>query len=228
MRISELSQASGVPVPTIKYYLREGLLPPGERRAPNQATYGDFHVHRLRLIRVLIEVGGLDIAAVRSVLQAIEREDLSLHTVLGVAHHALGPSSAQGPVNAEVARAYEEVQGFLAELGWHVSPQAPARWMLADALAALRRLGWDTDVGAFFPYADAADKLAALELSRLPADRGRGELVEQAVVGTAVFEAALIALRRLAQEHHSASRWAGEAAHVSLEGTSTSQATQRG
>ena len=31
MRIAELSNRSGVPVPTIKYYLREGLLPFGRQ-----------------------------------------------------------------------------------------------------------------------------------------------------------------------------------------------------
>ena len=30
MLMAELSRRSGVPVATIKYYLREGLLPPGE------------------------------------------------------------------------------------------------------------------------------------------------------------------------------------------------------
>ena len=39
MRIGELSRLSGVPVATIKYYLREGLLPPGVHSHPNQANY---------------------------------------------------------------------------------------------------------------------------------------------------------------------------------------------
>jgi len=34
MRISQLSAESGVPIPTIKYYLREGLLPGGEATSP--------------------------------------------------------------------------------------------------------------------------------------------------------------------------------------------------
>jgi DNA-binding transcriptional MerR regulator len=38
MRIGELSKVTGVPVPTIKYYLREGLLPAGELSSPNQAA----------------------------------------------------------------------------------------------------------------------------------------------------------------------------------------------
>ena len=53
MRIAELSRDSGVPVPTIKYYVREGLLPPGELTSPNQAQYDASHLRRLRLIRAL-------------------------------------------------------------------------------------------------------------------------------------------------------------------------------
>ena len=48
MRISDLSRASGVTIPTIKFYLREGLLPSGDRTARNQATYEAAHVRRLQ------------------------------------------------------------------------------------------------------------------------------------------------------------------------------------
>ncbi len=41
MRVAELSRRSGVSVASIKYYLREGLLPPGELTSPNQAHYGE-------------------------------------------------------------------------------------------------------------------------------------------------------------------------------------------
>ncbi|RAC11977.1 MerR family transcriptional regulator, partial [Burkholderia multivorans] len=54
MRISELSRRSDVPVATIKYYLREGLLPAGERTSATQAVYTDAHVNRLALIRALL------------------------------------------------------------------------------------------------------------------------------------------------------------------------------
>jgi len=67
MRIGELARRSGVSIPTIKYYLREGLLPPGAATAPNQASYGEEHLHRLRLIRALLDVGGLTVAAAREV-----------------------------------------------------------------------------------------------------------------------------------------------------------------
>src|SRR5260370_33337848 len=91
MCIADRSRDSGVPVPTIKYYVREGLLPPGELTSPNQAQYDEFHLRRLRLIRALAEVGGLSIAAVRDLLAAAESPATSLHDALGKAQYAPTP-----------------------------------------------------------------------------------------------------------------------------------------
>ncbi|MGB8946164.1 MAG: MerR family transcriptional regulator, partial [Streptomyces sp.] len=85
MRIGELSRRTGVPVPTIKYYVREGLLPPGELSSPNQAHYGETHERRLRLIRALLEVGGLKVSAIAEVLGAVDDPGRPLHKVLGAA-----------------------------------------------------------------------------------------------------------------------------------------------
>jgi DNA-binding transcriptional MerR regulator len=210
VRISELSRVSGVPVPTIKYYLREGLLPPGSPTAPNQADYGDAHLHRLRLVRALIEVGGLGVSAVRAVLDAIADDRLPMRSVVSLAHRALGPPPDSGQVPEEVARARAEVDHFLEDLGWQVSQEAPARRSLADALVALWRLGRDVGAEVFRPYAAAADELAAFELATVPTGAPRGETVERVVVGTVVFEAALTALRRLAQANHANARFGGD------------------
>jgi hypothetical protein len=71
-------------------------------------------------------------------------------------------------------------------------------------------LGREADAEVFAPYAEMADSLAKWELDQVGSQDGtRADLVESVVVGTVVFEAALVALRRLAQEHHSALRWAG-------------------
>ncbi|HSH23558.1 MAG TPA: MerR family transcriptional regulator [Acidimicrobiales bacterium] len=208
MKISALSTSTGVPVPTIKYYLREGLLEPGRQTAPNQADYGDAHAHRLRLIRVLIEVGGLGVASVRAVLDAIADAELPVHDLLGVAHQVLGPPPDHGPAPRDVAEARAEVDAFLVEQGWRIDAVHPARRALADALVALRRLGRDVGVEVFRPYAEVADRLAAQELRTVP-PASRADAVEAVVVGTVVFEAALMALRRLAQAHHSALRFSG-------------------
>ena len=66
MRIAELSRQSGVPVPTIKYYLREGLLPAGELTSPNQASYGETHLRRLRLEEnAITDAAARDIAGLK-------------------------------------------------------------------------------------------------------------------------------------------------------------------
>ena len=57
MRISELASRAGVPLPTVKYYLREGLLMPGRVTSATQAQYDDRHVRRLGLVRALAAQG---------------------------------------------------------------------------------------------------------------------------------------------------------------------------
>ena len=49
MRISGLAERTGVPVATLKYYLREGLLHAGTATARTQAVYDTTHVERVRL-----------------------------------------------------------------------------------------------------------------------------------------------------------------------------------
>lgn len=206
IRISELAESTGVPVATIKYYLREGLMPPGRATAPNQADYDTLHEQRLRLVRVLREIGGLSIEAIRRLLAVVDDPGQSLHEVLGAAHRATGPIS---PANAEAAREHEEleeVDALLERLGWDVTLDAPDRRQLADALLALRTLGYPVTAETFLPYAHAADAIAANELAGLPTDAPRDQVVEYVIVGTIVYGTALSALRRLAQEHHSARR----------------------
>jgi DNA-binding transcriptional MerR regulator len=207
VKMAELSRTSEVPVPTVKYYLREGLLPPGVPAGPNQAEYGEEHERRLRLIRVLREVGDLGVAQVRKVLKAIDNQALSLHAVLGEAHHALGSPRQPAVISDELAWAKGEVDRFITELGWRVSPEAPARWILAEALLALRRLCGAQGPEIFAPYAEVAERIAAAEVGAGPEHGSRAETVEWMVIGTVVYEAALSALRRLAQEHHSALRF---------------------
>jgi Cd(II)/Pb(II)-responsive transcriptional regulator len=51
MRIGPLSEVTGVPVQTIRFYEREGLLPPAQRSENNYRAYTAEHVERLAFIR---------------------------------------------------------------------------------------------------------------------------------------------------------------------------------
>src|SRR5215203_3274853 len=204
VRISELSRAAGVPIATIKYYQREGLLQPGSARSATQVDYGDVHVHRLRLIRTLREVGDIETERVRRVIDAIEANDVSRHEVFGVAARALEPAPPFRDTPEDVRTARAEVDTFVATRGWDVRADAAARRELAEALVALRRLGRDYGTEIFGPYADVADRMAAWEVRTIPATEEPGVAVERMIVGTVIFEQILNALRRMAQEHHSA------------------------
>ncbi len=73
MRIGQLSAESGVSIPSIKYYMREGLLPAGQATSANQADYSGEHLARLRLIRGLVELTGVGIEQIRQLLVFMER-----------------------------------------------------------------------------------------------------------------------------------------------------------
>jgi DNA-binding transcriptional MerR regulator len=206
VRISELARAGGVSVATAKFYLREGLLPPGELTAANQATYGPEHVHRLRLIRVMLEVGRMPLSSVREVLVALDDSALPMHDLLAVAHRNLALQRiGEGTVDPA---AVAEVDAVLDRLGWLVADDSPARRDLARSVAALHRLGWSVDADVLEPYARAADSVAEREVEYVAEAPSRAESVERLVVGTVVFEAVLAALRRLAEERHSFRRLA--------------------
>jgi len=100
MRISELSSETGMPVATIKFYLREKLLHDGVRTAATQAQYDQTHVARLRLIRALLGPGGLSVAAAHQVIRAIEEPPESFHELLGIAATAVAGPSLEDAVRA--------------------------------------------------------------------------------------------------------------------------------
>ena len=71
MRISELSAVTGVPVPTIKYYLREGLLLEGVRTLADPGGVRRRSPRRLRVIRALID-SGVSVAETRKVIRSLD------------------------------------------------------------------------------------------------------------------------------------------------------------
>lgn len=199
MRVAELSRTSGVPVPSIKYYLRAGLLPPGERTAPNQADYGETHAHRLRLIRALIEVGGLSVASVKEVLEAVDSKGTDLHNALGSAFAATLP--VKRPDESEYTETARRTAAELAERhGWVVQPDSQNLDTLVAALSVMYQLG-QRDVDTMVEmYAEYADQLGAREVAWV-AERGDIDaVVEAAVVGTFVGGAVFNAMRVIVHE----------------------------
>ncbi|MGR6922891.1 MerR family transcriptional regulator [[Actinomadura] parvosata] len=203
MRISELSSKSGVAIPTIKYYLREGMLHQGEQTAATRAEYDETHLRRLRLIRALLDVGRLSVASIKKIVAAVEDESMPVHQMLGTAHWALSPAVEPEP-GEEWQAARAEVDAFVKDLGWDVHPGAPTRDELAQTLIRMRQLGVPVDLA---PYVEVVRKLVSeVEMRAIPFDGPRDAAVEALVLGTVLYGRALDTLRRMAQESESARR----------------------
>lgn len=202
MKVAELSEQSGVPIPTIKYYLREGLLMRGALTAPNQADYGAAHLERLSLVRTLVEVAEMDLAQVRKVVDALADPDISQHEAIGSAFYSL-PTGRHPDDDGDVRKATSEAAGWIDDLGLMVNSEAPALRMLGEALATLRRFGWQVEPADLETYLKSMREFTATEVDRRPA-ASLSRVVEHAVVGTVAFEKILVALRRLLLEDRSA------------------------
>ncbi|MGE5596574.1 MAG: MerR family transcriptional regulator [Hyphomicrobiales bacterium] len=205
MKISQLSVRSGVPLPTVKFYLREGLLPPGERRGPNQAVYGQEHLDRLALIRTLRDVGQLSLATIRSVIEAIEAEQPQ-HALMGRLADAIAdeptlpPTLTGGPGRQGIERGVREL---LDRLGWRARPDSSAARRLADALVALRQtVSPHIDPAELVEYARLAYQLAEYEANydAFELRPGLAGKVEQVVAGTILWENVFSMFRRMAHE----------------------------
>ncbi len=203
MRVGELSKRSGVPVATIKYYLREGLLPAGVLTSPNQAHYDDEHLRRLRLVRALVDVGGLSIATVREVLAAVDTRDDSLHSKLGAVQEAI---TQPGAVELDPL-AIEDVQAFClrhGETDCADVTESNVTHMLAAALSAARSVGHDHFRELLDPYLEGARIIAQADIDYVARRGDSDDVIEAMVVGTLIGDAVLKAVRRLA--HVQASR----------------------
>ena len=166
----ELAEASGVPAPTIKHYLREGLLPEPVKTSRNMAYYPPEFVDRIKLIKRLQEERYLPLKAIKDVLDTAERSRTSA---------------------AEVRKRYgvpKEVLDRLAELEV-LTPNSrgysPSDVTIIEAISRFRAGGYDEQIG-FTVYDTLRYKAALEELVRQEVDvvmeRLAGEVPPERVV----------------------------------------------
>ena len=88
LSIGKLGQATGVKVPTIRYYEQIGLLPEPERSTGNQRLYGRRVQERLAFIRHARELG-FPLEAIRDLLSLSDRPDQSCQAADAIARQQL-------------------------------------------------------------------------------------------------------------------------------------------
>ncbi|MFD5968950.1 MerR family transcriptional regulator [Streptomyces sp. NPDC060311] len=211
MRLADLSKRSGVSTATIKYYLREGLLPPGRQINATTAEYDEGHLRRLRLVRALIQVGKVPVSTAREILGHVDDESLGRTIRLGAALWALPQDAEPDEADPAVAAARVEVDRLLELLGWETSqelaPLSPVHRSLVVAVAALRRLDYPWDAELMAPYGELMMEVARRDLDFMETHASEAEQVEMAVASAVLFQPVLRALHRLAQEEESARRY---------------------
>ena len=208
MLLHELAETTGVSAASIKYYRREGLLPPGERITATRQDYGQRHVERLELIQVLREVAGAPIARIAQLTALLDDPEVPLLEALAQSQHlALGLEDApdgDGSVRAE----HPSIAPLLAHLGWPDVDSAPRR-ALDELLGSLERWEMPTDSGMLLRYAEPMAHIARQDVDWMrsrsvpagsaPADDAVSAdvMVMRAVAGAIAFDRLVRILRML-------------------------------
>jgi DNA-binding transcriptional MerR regulator len=89
LTIGKLAAATGVKIPTIRYYEQIGLLPGAERSIGNQRLYARAAQDRLAFIRHARDLG-FTLEAIRELLGLSDRPDQSCAEVDAIARAQLG------------------------------------------------------------------------------------------------------------------------------------------
>ncbi|WP_280235720.1 MerR family transcriptional regulator [Nocardia cyriacigeorgica] len=199
MLMSELAARTGVPVPTIKYYLREGVLMPGRATSATRAEYGDPHIKRIALLKAL-SGHGLALAKIKTIVGLIDSPDESLLTTLGAATYAL-PPSPESTADTDLPRA----RAAFTTLGRPLPEGLPAVAQLEQALTDAEAAGLPMTADRLRAYAPHITAIAAYEIDRMPLE-SPAAAVEYAVLGTVLYEPILAALRRIAHAELTAQR----------------------
>jgi DNA-binding transcriptional MerR regulator len=202
MRIAELSRRTGVTKATIKYYIRERLVPPGEPAGRNQASYTERHERRIRLVRALMDSGGLSIATTRDALAHIDDPERNLDGILGRVLNTpvASPRPSTGPPADESLAAADDL---IRRRSWQCDNQY-VRDALAATIDAFHKLGKEDLLEVLDTYADAAERIAMADMEVISRRADTESAVDDAVVGTVLGGALLLALRRCAHVDASA------------------------
>jgi DNA-binding transcriptional MerR regulator len=156
LKISELADAAGVPVATVRHYLREGLLPEPVKTSRNMAYYPPQFAERIRLIKQLQEERFLPLKVIRELLDSGDRDPERLRALIEledrILDSALAGERERVPAE-EVSDRYEvpmEVLERLAELGV-LSPgrrgYSPSDVRIVEAISRFRAGGYDERIG---------------------------------------------------------------------------------
>jgi DNA-binding transcriptional MerR regulator len=195
LKMSELAERSGVSAPTIRHYIREGLLGDGEdiqRTSRNMAYYPPELVERIQLIKRLQEERFMPLRVIKEVIEDNpERVNALLELEDSILERALAGAEQRKVSAKEVAERYEIPANVLDRLK-EIGVLTPTRGgysqddvKIIEAISRFRAGGYEQALGFTvydtLRYRDALVPLVEEEVRAL-LDRLVGEVeVERAV-----------------------------------------------
>lgn len=192
MKMKELERETGIGRETIRFYIREGLLPEPVRPKRNVASYGPQHVARLKLIKRLQQERFLPLNVIKTIVKSeAENPATGFEALIGL-ENRLGPLLSEARDLAprkieEVAETsglgVDEIRR-LAEFEFvAIDAREDGEWLnprnarLVELVGEGRRSGFDDGVGytvdEYKIYAQLAQVLAHHEVSTFYRNLGR-------------------------------------------------------
>lgn len=203
MQLKELSEQAGVPAASIKFYLREGLLPAGEAVHATRAQYSAGHVERLKLIQALRRIVGLNIEQIRGLLRMADDGAPRLALLAAVQRVVLNldtPATSGGGVRAPAADDVVRLRN------WPDYP-SDARNALNVHLELMEGLHIPVSGELLDTYSKAMDDVAGLDIALTTAPDSVDQLILTAAVGIHMHSQLLLKLLALAQASHAIRRY---------------------
>jgi DNA-binding transcriptional MerR regulator len=190
-RMRDLCRLTGLERQVVHFYIKEGLLPEGEKTGRNMAWYGEEHLERLRTIKRLQEEHFLPLRAIRAVFEAradtfTPAQERMLLAIKSELAGTLAPPDIQEagvPVDELLAKYGLERQDFdeivtmglivvRRDAGGRELISASDVWMIENQ-AEFRRLGFSRELGFgaddMAIYEETLSRLVMVEAERLTA-----------------------------------------------------------
>lgn len=141
MKIAELEELTGVPIGTLKYYIREGLLPKGELSFSNQAQYNQFHIDRVKHIKLLQDIGGLSISKIKEIIKHLDsevpdRQSAFQQLMLKLRNHKYSEDNIPDNIQNEL----DKIKKILDDNSWNYYPNDPVLLDIAVYVTKIKEL----------------------------------------------------------------------------------------
>jgi DNA-binding transcriptional MerR regulator len=201
MKMKELENRTGVGRETIRYYIREGLLPEPQKPTQTIAHYSEAHVERIRLIKTLQDEQFLPLKEIRSILEDADRGREGALDLLGLEFRLAARTGMHKRRRRLVIDVLHETKLNLKELEdlkndglIDFLDDEEGRWLsgqdieIVEQWVNLKRSGYSEQLGYSVQdlrrYKEAALKVAAIEVEEF-FDRvsGKSTAEEASVLG---------------------------------------------